>query len=135
MLWARSPLRQRPAMQIGDQSYVLGLFNSTSSNSNNNGIITLDLSSLLSTSGTAAPATPTQPVAPTPPWNSQETPTQANANVQAALAGQPIINESAAKLDVPGASTDYRKLFALYQGLDTLSNIAAQAAGGISPQQ
>jgi hypothetical protein len=122
-------------MQIGDQSYVLGLFNSTSSNSNNNGIITLDLSSLLSTSGTAAPATPTQPVAPTPPWNSQETPTQANANVQAALAGQPIINESAAKLDVPGASTDYRKLFALYQGLDTLSNIAAQAAGGISPQQ
>ena len=121
-------------MQIGDQSYVLGLFNSTSSNTSN-GIISIDLSSLLSTSADAAAATPVKPVAPTPPWNSRETPVQANANVQSALAGQPIINESAAQLDLPGASTDYKKLFALYQGLDTLSNIAAQAAGGISPEQ
>ena len=122
-------------MQIGDQSYVLGLFNSTSSSANNNGIISLDLSGLLSSSQAAAAATPTQPVAPTPPWNSAEPATQAAANVQTALAGQPIINESAAVLDLPGASADYKKLFALYKGLDTLSNIAAQAAGGNSPEQ
>jgi hypothetical protein len=119
-------------MQIGDQSYVLGLFNTT--NTNTNGIISMDLSSLLSTSATAAANTPAKQVAPTPPWDVSETPTQANANVQTALAGQPIINESAAQLDLAGASTDYKKLFALYKGLDTLSNIAAQAAGGISPE-
>ncbi len=121
-------------MQIGDQSYVLGLFNSTSSSTNSNGFITMDLSSLMSTSGTAASNTPAARVAPTPPWNSAEPPAQANANVQTALAGQPIINESATQLDLPGASADYKKLFALYKGLDTLSNIAAQAAGGISPE-
>src|SRR6478736_7506542 len=100
-------------MQIGqDQSYVLGLFNTTS---NTNGVTTMDLSSLIS-GGSAAAATPAKRVAPTPPWNFSETPTQANANVQTALAGQPIINEGAAQLDLPGASADYKKLFALYKG-------------------
>lgn len=120
-------------MQIGDQSYVLGLFNSTSSKTN--GVISMDLSSLLSSSAAAAAAAPAQRVAPTPPWNSAEPAAQANANVQTALAGQPIVNESAAQLDLPGASADYKKLFALYKALDTLSNIAAQAAGGNSPEQ
>ena len=120
-------------MQIGDQSYVLGLFNSTSSKTN--GVISMDLSGLLSTSGTAADTTPAARVAPTPPWNSAEPAGQAKANVLTALAGQPIVNESAAQLDLPGASADYKKLFALYKALDTLSNIAAQAAGGNSPEQ
>ncbi|HEY2750578.1 ubiquitin-like domain-containing protein [Phenylobacterium sp.] len=121
-------------MQIGvDQSYVLGLFNNT--NTNSNGIINLDLSSLMTgTSESAAANVPAQPVAPTPPWDSGETPAQTTAAVQSALAGQPIVNPSAAQLDLPGASTDYRNLFALYQGLGTLQDIATQAqAKGNTP--
>ena len=118
-------------MQIGqDQSYVLGLFNTTNTS---DGVTTLDLSSLI-VAGSAAAATPVKRVAPTPPWNYSETPTQAKANVQTALTGQPIVNEGAAQLDLAGASADYKKLFALYKALDTLSNIAAQAAGGNSPE-
>jgi hypothetical protein len=121
-------------MQIGDQSYVLGLFNTA--NKDSNGIISMDLTSLTAAGQAAnAAATPVKRVAPTPPWNFSETPTQADANVQTALAGQPIVNEGAAQLDLPGASVDYKKLFALYKALDTLSNIAAQAAGGNSPEQ
>ena len=71
-------------------------------------------------------AGPTPKVAPTPPWSAQETPKQASANVTAALAGHKLIDESAAKLDLPGASADYRKLFALYQGLGTLSDLASR---------
>jgi hypothetical protein len=118
-------------MQIGDQSYVLALFNKTNTT---NGVTQMDLSSLTA-AGQAAAAAPAKRVAPTPPWNVSEPAAQAKANVQTALAGQPIINESATQIDLPGASADYQKLFALYKALDTLSNIAAQAAGGISPEQ
>ena len=118
-------------MQIGsDQSYVLGLFNTTNTSQ---GVTTMDLSSLTA-AGQAAGAAPAKRVAPTPPWNYSETPTQAKANVRTALAGQPIVNEAAAQLNLAGASADYKKLFALYKALDTLSNIAAQAAGGNSPE-
>ena len=124
-------------MQIGaDQSYLLGLFSSSSTGATNtNGIISLDLSSLLApTTDASSSSTPTKPVAPTPPWNTSETAVQASNNVTAALAGQPIVNEDAAKLDLPGASSDYKKLFALYQGLSTLMDIANQASSGVSPQ-
>lgn len=73
----------------------------------------------------------TAKVAPTAPWTTQETPQQASAAVNAALAGHKIVDENAAKLDLNGASADYKKLFALYQGLGTLSDMANQikAAG------
>ncbi|CAN7177707.1 hypothetical protein LJR225_000407 [Phenylobacterium sp. LjRoot225] len=75
----------------------------------------------------------TPKVAPTAPWTSQVTPQQASANVTAALAGHKIIDENAAKLDLSGASADYKKLFALYQGLGTLSDMATQIkASGVS---
>jgi hypothetical protein len=76
-------------------------------------------------------STITPKVAPTAPWTAQVTPAQASANVTAALAGHKIVDENAAKLDLSGASADYKKLFALYQGLGTLSDMANQikAAG------
>jgi hypothetical protein len=120
-------------MQIGfNQSYLLNLFNTSNTS---NGIVSMDLSSLLaSSSSTSSSATPPKQVAPTPPWNSTETSAQASANVRTALAGDPIINEGAAQLDLPGASADYKKLFALYKGLDTLLNIAKQAqANNLAP--
>jgi hypothetical protein len=87
------------------------------------------------TGGTAASGSSgaTPKVAPTPPWKTDETATQASANVSAALAGNKLIDENAAKLDLPGASADYRKLFALYQGVSTLNDLATRMkAAGVS---
>ena len=58
---------------------------------------------------------------PTPPWSTNVEPPKQDALVRAALGGRKFINEDAAQLDVKTASADYRKLFALYQGLDTLN--------------
>ncbi len=58
---------------------------------------------------------------PTPPWSTTVEAPKADALVRAALGGRNLINEDAARLDVKTASADYRKLFALYQGLDTLN--------------
>jgi hypothetical protein len=70
--------------------------------------------------------TPRAKVAPTAPWTTEPTPAEASAAVKAALAGRKLVNENAAQLDLPGASTDYRKLFALYQGLSTLNGLVDQ---------
>ena len=85
------------------------------------------------TTGTAL-GTATAPVKqPTAPWSTEPTAAQTSALVKSAMAGHKLIDESAAQLDVPGASADYRKLFALYQGLNTLNGVAAQAnAKGLS---
>ncbi|MDB5440762.1 MAG: hypothetical protein JWM33_3189, partial [Caulobacteraceae bacterium] len=65
---------------------------------------------------------------PTPPWSADSGVARASALVTSALAGRNLINESATQLDAPGASPDYRKLFALYQGLNTLYGLAEQAS-------
>jgi len=49
------------------------------------------------------------------------------ALVRSALGGRRLINEDAAKLDVASASDDYRRLFALYQGLESLNALANRA--------
>src|SRR5579859_6640186 len=130
-----SVLRARRVMVSSvNNSYLLGLFSTTNS-ADSHGIISMDLSSLIAPSSSSSDSsTPSKPVAPTPPWNSSETADQSNSNVTAALSGQAIINEGAAQLDLPGASTDYRKLFTMYQGLSTLMDLANAASGGISPQ-
>jgi len=65
--------------------------------------------------------------APTAPWSPQATPIDSSALLKAALQGSKIIDESAATLDLSGASSDYKKLFALYQGLGTLTALAERA--------
>jgi hypothetical protein len=85
--------------------------------------------------GTTSTGAPAVQYAPTAPWQSGNG-LNVNALVQSAMNGQNFINENAAKLDMPGASDDYKKLFALYQGLDTLSGIATQAAAtNVDPTQ
>lgn len=65
---------------------------------------------------------------PTAPWSSSNpNPVDADAVMRKVLLGGKFIDVNAAKLDVAGASDDYKKLFALYQGLDTLSQLAARA--------
>lgn len=67
--------------------------------------------------------------APTAPWNQESSAAATSAGVKAALAGRKFVNENEAKLDLPGASQDYKKLFALYQGLGVLMGVAEQAGG------
>lgn len=65
-------------------------------------------------------------VAPTAPWSSETAPATTSAAVKSALQGRKLINENAAQLDLAGSSGDYRKLFALYQGLSTLNGLVDQ---------
>ena len=70
--------------------------------------------------------------APTAPWNSGAP--AASTAVQNAVFGQPFVDPGSARLDAPAgvSSTDYRNLFALYQGLNTLYDLASTAASSAS---
>ena len=96
-----------------NNSYLLGLYG-----------ITTDTSSLIGATTSAAAQKKTQPTAP---WSSTETPPKASDMVRAALAGRRLIDEGNVSLDLAGASSDYRKMFALYQGLNSLSALADRA--------
>ena len=96
-----------------NNSYLLGLFGGTA------------FTPSFSTSAALTQAARKQP---TPPWSSTVKPLAQDALLRAALSGRKIINEDAAKLDLASASADYRKLFALYQGLDTLNALTNRAA-------
>ena len=71
--------------------------------------------------------------APAAPWNTGATPS-VSAAVQNAVDGQAFINPSAATLSAPGGSSseDYKNLFALYQGLNTLADLAQTASASSS---
>ena len=76
----------------------------------------------------AAPA-PKPKTQPTAPWSlgDKEKPTQSDL-LRSALSGRKLVNEDNAVLDVKGASSgDYRKIFALYQGLTMLEALATRA--------
>lgn len=112
--------------------------------------VTFDVSSLLgyyqarsalsglTTGGATSGATASsKKYAPTPPWSSSSGATRASDLVRGALSGKRFVDEGAAKLDLPGASSDYKKLFALYQGLNTLYGLGErmQVAGLASTEQ
>ncbi len=91
-----------------------------------------------STTSTGA-TTAAAPTVPTAPWRAvvaksgagggAQTSAGPAALTQAALAGSSVINPAAAKLDAPSVAdaTDYKSLFALYQGLGTLQDLASKA--------
>ncbi|MFN4092372.1 MAG: transcriptional regulator [Brevundimonas sp.] len=95
-----------------DNGYLLGLYGGTST-------------SLGTSSATTAASKKKQP---TPPWDSKAVVPKADAMVRAALGGRKLIDESAANVDLNTATADYRKLFALYQGLETLNALTNRAA-------
>lgn len=97
-----------------NNSYLLGLFGGTAST-----IMDTGVSAALSQAARKQP---------TPPWSTTVEPPRQDALVRAALGGRNFINEGAAQLDLKGASADYTKLFALYQGLDTLNALVNRAA-------
>jgi hypothetical protein len=70
------------------------------------------------------------PTAPTAPWNSSTAVPAVSDAVRQAVDGATLIDPSAAQLDAPAgtSSGDYKNLFALYQGLNTLNDLAQTAA-------
>lgn len=65
---------------------------------------------------------------PTPPWSSAAVAKPStSALLNAAMAGRKLVDETKARLDMGGVSGDYKKLFALYQGLESLSALADRA--------
>ncbi|MGV8929192.1 MAG: transcriptional regulator [Brevundimonas sp.] len=96
-----------------NNSYLLGLYG-----------MSADSVAAFSNSTSTVTARKTQPTAP---WATDIKASEANSIVRSALSGRRLINESAARLDVAGASADYRKLFALYQGLSSLTALANRA--------
>ena len=121
-------------ISLNNQLFLSGLFAANST----------DMTQLAVTAknplDSAAVAAATSPTAPPPPWKATETPKQASANVQAALAGHAIIGTgtsiSSAQISTGNAAQDakttafdqdFQKLFNLYQGLNTLMDVATQA--------
>lgn len=104
-----------------NQTFLSGLFGGSSSSSSDDGL------SALATSSTQSIQTPAVRYAPTAPWTKTEAAAAISQRVKDALAGRKFIDESKQQLDLPGASADYRRLFALYNGLATLTSIAEGA--------
>lgn len=103
-------------------SYLLGLY----------GVSSDTIAGLTSTASSVLAAA-NRKADPTPPWSSSSKAPQSSALVRSVLAGRKFIDESAAQLDVKGASQDYRKLFALYQGLNALHGLVERMdAKGVS---
>jgi len=94
-----------------NNSYLLGLYG-----------VSTDASS-----STSALLAATKKAQPTPPWDSKAVAPKADEMVRAALGGRKLINENAAIVDVGGSSSDYKKLFALYQGLESLNALTNRA--------
>src|SRR3984885_11572910 len=91
-----------------------------------------------SSSGSGSSST-TSSTAPITPWSKTPTTAQTNSLVQSVINGQSLINPTAAKLSVAAGTpnfNNYKNLFALYQGLTTLQDLATQAnSPGISAFQ
>jgi hypothetical protein len=70
------------------------------------------------------------PTGPTAPWASSNGVPAVSDAVKRAIGGASLINPSAATLDAPAgtAAGDYKNLFALYQGLNTLADLAQTAS-------
>jgi hypothetical protein len=100
-----------------DNSYLLGLFGGSSTG--------FGASTSAATNAALAAAAKRQP---TPPWSTSVAAPPQSDELRAALGGRDFINEGAARLDVKGASEDYNRLFALYQGLETMNALVNRAA-------
>lgn len=76
-----------------------------------------------STGSSATASNAKATTAPTAPWR-QAAQTEPSALVRSALGGSKLINVNSAKLDIATDNADYRKLFGMYQGLQTLTALA-----------
>lgn len=100
-----------------DSSVLLGWFQAKAN---------LASAQLAGASGSRATAASAAKV-PTAPWNARGGVPADSALVTAALAGRPFVDERAAKVNVANADADYKKLFAINQGLVALQALANAA--------
>lgn len=112
-----------------DTSVLLGWYQSFFAGSGTDPNAGLNASASSSNNPLAELAQPLPAIqyAPTAPWNESTQPSQSQL-VQAALGGAKLFNPGAAQLDLPGASADYKNLFALYSGLNSLYALASAAS-------
>ena len=92
----------------------------------------------IGTSSTSTGGSSSSTAAPTPPWQSTSTAPQQSALVTSVLNGSAFFNPSATQLTSPGGTeaSDYKNLFALYQGVTALQGLAANAsATGVTASQ
>jgi hypothetical protein len=101
-------------------SVLLGWFQSFYGGSGTGG------SALANSLTSGGSATPPILYAPTPPWQAAAQPA-ASQLVRQALSGAQLFNASSVQVNLPGASADYKNLFALYSGLNSLQAIANAA--------
>ncbi|HTX50612.1 MAG TPA: hypothetical protein VME40_14595 [Caulobacteraceae bacterium] len=89
-----------------------------------------------SVSAGSPPSPPPPPIyAPTAPWNDSALPSQSQL-LKTALSGASLFNPGAQQINMQNASSDYKNLFALYTGLDSLYAVAnAAQAKNVSPLQ
>ncbi|MDB5456369.1 MAG: transcriptional regulator, partial [Caulobacter sp.] len=112
---------------------LLGLFAPAGTDTS---MASIDLLTLAVSGAVIEPDTTVKNPLPTAPWTRGATAPQASDLVTLALQGRKFIDESAAKLDVKGASDDYKKMFALYQGINTLSGLADRYnTAGVTPAE
>lgn len=100
-------------------SVLLGWFQSFYGGSGTGG-------SVLANALTSGGGPPTILYAPTPPWQAATQPADSQL-VRQALGGAQLFNPSAVKINLPSASADYKNLFTLYSGLNSLQAIANAA--------
>jgi hypothetical protein len=82
-----------------------------------------------STSPSSAALSPSNVANLVPPWQSTSTAPQQSALVSSVLNGGTFFNPSASQLTAPSVAnaSDYKNLFALYQGINALQGLATQA--------
>ncbi len=97
-----------------NNSYLLGLFGQSYDASTTSAL-------------SALTAKKAQPTAPWSTGTGVKVP-EPSALLRAAMAGRDLVNEDNAEVDVNGASADYKKLFALYRGLESLTALANRAS-------
>jgi hypothetical protein len=113
------------------QTALSMLSGSASSSGSANATSTALLNFLTNKEGiTGASSSASAVKAPTAPWSSSVAQPSLGAVVQDAVNGAPFVDPSSAKLDAPAGvnTSDYQNLFALYQGLNSLNDLAQAAA-------
>ncbi|HWU50659.1 MAG TPA: transcriptional regulator [Asticcacaulis sp.] len=134
-------------MNINNATAALSLFGASSSSSGTDTTLLTNyfnakagLTSSASSTATSASTSSNSPTGtdsgPTAPWNASDSAAQDSKLLNEVMQGQAFVKTSRVTSDVLNADPDYTKLFALYQGLDALQQIAtAASAKNVSTNQ
>jgi hypothetical protein len=109
-----------PAVITFDSSLLLGYYQAKTAGQ------AASAAAIAGTSNSSSSSSTGKTAVPSAPWTSVTT--EPSDLVKAALNGRKFVDEGAAQAAAPTISGDYKKLFAAYQALNTLSAIASRAS-------